>query len=75
MSVHHLYGRSILEFLAKQDSGIDLCEGLKAMTSSASLKIDCTLEDANKLLLLTNKVCPDVVVAIAKGITTSLKSD
>jgi hypothetical protein len=78
MSVHHLYRRSILEFLAKQDHskpGSDLCEGLKAMTSSASLKIDCTLEDANKLLLLTNKVCPDVVVAIAKGITTSLKSD
>jgi hypothetical protein len=39
------------------------------------VKIDCTPEDANKLLLLATKLCPDVVVAIAKGITTSLKSD
>jgi hypothetical protein len=39
------------------------------------VKIDCTLEDANKLLLLATKICPDVVLAIAKGITTSLKSD
>ena len=39
------------------------------------VKIECTLEDANKLLLLATKICPDVVVAIAKGISTSLKSD
>jgi hypothetical protein len=38
-------------------------------------KVDCTLEDANKLLLLATKICPEVVVAIARGITTSLKSD
>jgi hypothetical protein len=39
------------------------------------VKIDCTLEDAKKLLLLANKICPEVVVAIAKGITNSLKAD
>jgi hypothetical protein len=39
------------------------------------VKIDCTLEDANELLLLATKVCPDAVVVIARGITTSLKSD
>ena len=39
------------------------------------VKIHCTLEDANKLLLLATKVSPGVVVAIARGITTSLKSD
>jgi hypothetical protein len=39
------------------------------------VKIDCTLEDANKLLLLAAKICPDVIKAIAKGITHSLKSD
>jgi hypothetical protein len=39
------------------------------------VKVDCTLEDANKLLLLATNICPDVVVAIARGITTSLKSD
>jgi hypothetical protein len=39
------------------------------------VKIDCTLEDANKLLLLATKVCSDAVVVIARGITTSLRSD
>jgi hypothetical protein len=39
------------------------------------VKIDCALEDANKLLLLATKMCPDVIVAIARGITDSLKSD
>jgi hypothetical protein len=31
------------------------------------VKVDCTLEDANKLLLLATNICPDVVVAIARG--------
>jgi hypothetical protein len=39
------------------------------------VKVSCTLEDANKLLLLATKVCRDAVVVIAKGITTSLRSD
>jgi hypothetical protein len=39
------------------------------------VKINCTLADANKLLLLATKVCPDAVVVVASGITTSLRSD
>jgi hypothetical protein len=39
------------------------------------VRIDCTLEDAEKLLSLANKVCPDAVGDIARGITTALKSD
>lgn len=39
------------------------------------VKIACTLEDAEKLLLLGIKTCPDIVADIAKGITTALKSD
>jgi hypothetical protein len=39
------------------------------------VKIDCTLEDAEKLLLLAIKTSPDVVADIARGITTALKSD
>jgi hypothetical protein len=47
----------------------------KAKDIERFVKIDCTLEDANKLLLLATKVCPDAIVVIASGITTSLKSD
>jgi hypothetical protein len=39
------------------------------------VKIDCTLEDAEKLLLLAIKTYPDIVADIARGITTALKSD
>jgi hypothetical protein len=39
------------------------------------IKIECTLEDANKLLLLATKTHPEAIVDIARGITTSLKSD
>jgi len=46
----------------------------KAKTSSA-VKIDCTLENTNKLLLLATKVYPDAVVDIARGIRISLKSE
>ena len=39
------------------------------------VKIDCTLEDAEKLLSLAIKTCHDVVGDIARGITTALRSD
>jgi hypothetical protein len=39
------------------------------------VKIECTVEDAEKLLLLAIKSSPDIVAEIAKGITTALKSD
>jgi len=39
------------------------------------IKIECTVEDAEKLLLLAIKTCPDIVAEIARGITTALKSD
>jgi hypothetical protein len=39
------------------------------------VKIECTLEDAEKLLLLAIKTCPDIVADIARGITAALKSD
>jgi hypothetical protein len=39
------------------------------------VKIECTHEDAEKLLILAVKTCPEVVGDIAKGITTALKSD
>jgi hypothetical protein len=39
------------------------------------VKIECTLEDAEKLLLLAIKTRPDIVAEIARGITTALKSD
>jgi hypothetical protein len=39
------------------------------------VKIECSIEDAEKLLLLVVKVCPDIVPDIAKAITTALKSD
>jgi hypothetical protein len=39
------------------------------------IKIECTLEDAEKLLLLAIKTRPDIVADIARGITTALKSD
>jgi hypothetical protein len=39
------------------------------------VKIECTHEDAEKLLLLAIKICPDVVADIARGINTALKSD
>jgi hypothetical protein len=39
------------------------------------VKIECTIEDAEKLLLLAIKVCPDIVADIARAITTALKSD
>jgi hypothetical protein len=43
--------------------------------SERFVKIECTLEDAEKLLLLAIKTYPDVVGVIAKAITTALKSD
>jgi hypothetical protein len=39
------------------------------------VNIECTIEDARKLLLLAVKSCPEIVGDIARGITTSLKSD
>jgi hypothetical protein len=39
------------------------------------VQIECTLEDAEKLLLLAIKTCPDIVADITRGITTALKSD
>jgi hypothetical protein len=39
------------------------------------VKIECTVEDAEKLLLLAIKTCPDIVADIARGITAALKSD
>jgi hypothetical protein len=39
------------------------------------IKIECSIEDAEKLLLLAIKVCPDIVADIARAITTALKSD
>ena len=39
------------------------------------VKIECTVEDAEKLLLLAIKTRPDIVAEIARGITTALKSD
>jgi hypothetical protein len=39
------------------------------------VKIECTHEDAEKLLLLAIKTCPEVVADIARGITAALKSD
>jgi hypothetical protein len=39
------------------------------------VKIACTHEDAEKLLILAVKTCPEVVGDIARGITTALKSD
>jgi hypothetical protein len=39
------------------------------------VKIECTVEDAEKLLLLAIKSAPDIVAEIARGITTALKSD
>lgn len=39
------------------------------------VKIECTMEDAKKLLLLAVKSCPEIVADIARGITTALKSD
>ena len=43
--------------------------------SERFIKIECSLEDAEKLLLLAIKTCPDIVADIARGITTALKSD
>jgi hypothetical protein len=43
--------------------------------SERFVKIECTVEDAEKLLLLAIKMCPDLVGDIARGITTALKSD
>jgi hypothetical protein len=43
--------------------------------SERFVKIECTVEDAEKLLLLAIKTCPDIVAEIARGITTALKSD
>jgi hypothetical protein len=39
------------------------------------VKIQCTHEDAEKLLLLAVKTCPDIVADIAKGIIITIKSD
>jgi hypothetical protein len=39
------------------------------------IKVECTLEDAEKLLLLAIETRPDIVADIARGITTALKSD
>jgi hypothetical protein len=39
------------------------------------VKIECTVEDAEKLLLLAIKTYPDIVADIARGITTARKSD
>jgi hypothetical protein len=39
------------------------------------VKIECSIEDAEKLLLLATKKCPDVVGDIARGIAIALKSD
>lgn len=39
------------------------------------VKIECTFEDAEKLLLLAVKTCPDIVADIARGIIVALKSD
>jgi hypothetical protein len=39
------------------------------------VKIECTHDDAQKLLLLAVKTCPEVVGDIARGITAALKSD
>ena len=39
------------------------------------VKIECTVEDAEKLLLLAIKTCPEIVAEIARGITTALKLD
>jgi hypothetical protein len=39
------------------------------------VKIECTIEDAKKLLLLATQSCPDIVADIARGISTALKSD
>jgi hypothetical protein len=39
------------------------------------VKIECSFEDAEKLLLLAIKVYPDIVADIARALTTALKSD
>jgi hypothetical protein len=39
------------------------------------IKIDCDLEDANRLLSLAVKLYPDAVADISRGITTSIKPD
>jgi hypothetical protein len=39
------------------------------------VKIECTLEDAEKLLLLAIKTCRHIVADIARGITAARKSD
>jgi hypothetical protein len=39
------------------------------------VKIECTIEDAEKLLLLAIKTYPDIVGDIARAITIALKSD
>jgi hypothetical protein len=39
------------------------------------VKIECTHDDAQKLLLLAVKTCPEAVGDIARGITAALKSD
>lgn len=39
------------------------------------VKVECTIEEAQQLLLLSIKNCHEVVADIARGITTALKSD
>jgi hypothetical protein len=39
------------------------------------IRIECDLEDANKLLSLATKIYPDAIADISRGITTSIKPD
>jgi hypothetical protein len=47
----------------------------KSNRNDRFVKIDCTSEDAKKLLSLATKACPDVLGDIARGMTISVKSD
>jgi hypothetical protein len=51
-------------------NGVIFRRSTKDRDSERFVKIDCTLEDANNLLSLANKIYPNAVADISRAITT-----